>query len=947
VTDVRPLGRTQETAHLDAFLAHSGPGPRILLLTGEAGSGKTTLLDEGRNTAVAGGHRVLPAAPVETETALAYAGLADLLETVPPDLVDGLPGPQRLAVRHAVLRLETSTDPVDPQTTAMGVRTLLRRLAADRPVLMVIDDLPWLDQPSARVLAFVLRRMRDEPVRLLAAARAGWTGNADGTSEPLPAALDGVPAEQVSRLSVGPLSGPALRELVRNRLGLSLSRVELTRLSALSGGNPLFALALAKQAQSGTPDGLFGLPEAPPSLAELIQAQIAALPDGARDVLLTAALSSQASLRELAAAAAQPATARADLEDGLRSRLVTLSGDAVRFAHPVVRSVVIASASAAGRRAAHRRLAAVVTSPEGHARHLALATDAPDEAVAQLVTEAARACAHDGARDDAADLAELALAITPLGSEEGRRARGLLAAEQRFAARDPDRARALLEDLLPALPAGPDRAEALRRLVRYRAFCGEPLAVQVATLAEALTQADSDPVLRTRIQLDQSVLQANMGDPAAGLTRVSQALWDAQEAGDEQLIAECSGGLVFVNFVTGRGVREDLVRRALAGPPAPPWLSMEQRPNIAVGHVLHWSGDLAGARACYREEYLRTVATGTQANLPLLLWGLAETEVWAGDWPRAERIVAEGYGLAEDADSPIELAFMTAVRAGLYACRGETEAARRDAARSMSLAEGLGMAVVGLVAAPAFGTAALSVGDAAAVHRDLAPFADAIRATGVIEPSLCRFLPDEIEALTRLGELDQAEALLTPFEARSAELDRAWGRAAAARCRGVLLAARRDTGGAAAALESALELTRSLGQPLEEARTLLVAGEVARRARRKQQAATLLREARQRFGDLGAPRWRNLAESELGRVGIRGPRPAPGSRPDGGPALTSAEQQVADLVLTGRTNTEIAAELFMGKRTVEAHLSQVYRKYQVRSRTELTRKLPRPAPSAE
>ncbi len=121
---------------------------------------------------------MLAAAPVETETALAYAGLADLLETVPAGLVDGLPGPQRLAVRHAVLRLETSPDPVDPQTTAMGVRTLLRRLAADRPVLLVIDDLPWLDLPSARVLAFLLRRMRDEPVRLLAAARTGWTGGA-------------------------------------------------------------------------------------------------------------------------------------------------------------------------------------------------------------------------------------------------------------------------------------------------------------------------------------------------------------------------------------------------------------------------------------------------------------------------------------------------------------------------------------------------------------------------------------------------------------------------------------------------------------------------------------------------------------------------------------------------------------------------------------------------
>jgi DNA-binding CsgD family transcriptional regulator len=379
---------------------------------------------------------------------------------------------------------------------------------------------------------------------------------------------------------------------------------------------------------------------------------------------------------------------------------------------------------------------------------------------------------------------------------------------------------------------------------------------------------------------------------------------------------------------------------------------MEQRPNLAVGHLLHFSGDLTGARACYRQEYDRTVATGTSANLPLLLWAMAETEAWAGDWPLAQRYADHGYELAEDADSPIEVAFMAAVRGVLHAYQGRAEAARADAARAMQLAQGLGLAMVGVVAAQAFGAATLPTGDAAAVHRKLAPFADQVRAAGrpepgCFEPALYRFLPDEIEALTRLGELSPARDLLELFEIRSAELDRTWGRAAAARCRGLLLAADGDADGAAAALDLALEWGRDLGQPFEQARTLLTAGEVARRARRKQRAAGLLRDARQRFGDLGAPHWRDRAERELARVGIRGPRPSPGARPDGGPALTSAEQQVADRVLAGRTNAEIAAELFMGKRTVEAHLSQVYRKYQVRSRTELARKLPRPAPLGE
>jgi predicted ATPase len=229
---VRLLGREAETARIEAFLSVHRTDERVLLLAGEAGSGKTTLLDHGRDTAAVSDQCVLSATPVETETTLAYAGLADLLDPVPLDLVDGLPGPQRSAVRHAVLRLEPSPDPVDPQTTAMGVRTLLRQLAASCPVLLVIDDLPWLDQPSARVLAFILRRMGDEPVRLLAAVRTGWSGAAPSApSLPTLPALDGMPGDQVSRLTAGPLNAAALRELVHTRQGLLLTRPEATRLA--------------------------------------------------------------------------------------------------------------------------------------------------------------------------------------------------------------------------------------------------------------------------------------------------------------------------------------------------------------------------------------------------------------------------------------------------------------------------------------------------------------------------------------------------------------------------------------------------------------------------------------------------------------------------------------------------------------------------------------------
>ena len=205
--------------------------------------------------------------------------------------------------------------------------------------------------------------------------------------------------------------------------------------------------------------------------------------------------------------------------------------------------------------------------------------------------------------------------------------------------------------------------------------------------------------------------------------------------------------------MTGGGVRKDLISRALAGPEQPPALSVEKRPNVAVGHVLHWAGDLAGARACYEQEYARAVAEGVETSLPLLLWAMAENEAWAGDWQRAEQLATEGYGLAEDSASPAAIAFMSGTRGLLHAYRGRIEPARADGARALEQARALGIPLLAIVGAQPLGIAALSVGDAEGAHAQLGPVAEAALAAGMAEPSVCRFLPDEIEALTRLGGL--------------------------------------------------------------------------------------------------------------------------------------------------------------------------------------------------
>jgi DNA-binding CsgD family transcriptional regulator len=927
-----PIGRDAEAAKISRFLSELHKGPRVLLIEGEAGIGKTTLLREGQDAAVRLGITTLTAYPAESEMPLEFAGLADLLDAVPATVVGGLPVPQRQAVRQAVLRAEPLQRSTDPRTTATAVLTLLRCMAEQHPVAVIIDDLPWLDAPSARVLSFALRRLLHEPVGVLAVARTDWSAG-------LPhLATDSIAAERVDRLRLGPLSLGAVRELLAARTTLCPSRSLLLRLHETSAGNPLFALELAAKATAGGPSGLHDTFHVPDSLLRLVSGRVTRLSRRARDVLLVCSLAAEPVLPVIGAAARQPATAHADLQEGIQAGLVTnVSGD-ITFVHPLMRSVVISQARAADRHAAHRRLAAVVRSPEARARHLALGAEGPDESVAGEVEAAARMAAHRGACDMAGDLAELAVTLTPFAQAENQRRRTVLAAEQRFEASDPARACSLLESVIDAEPPGSARAELRRRLARYRVFRGEPLAAWVTSLGHALDEAGDDAAVRTVIMMDQTVAASHAGNLPDAIRSAELNLELAERMADEPLEAQCCAGLALATFLLGDGPRHDLISRALAGPEQPARLSMELRPNVTVGHILHWTDDLDGARILYQQEYAKAMEQGVQTGLPLLLWALAENEGWAGNWPRAEYLADEGYSLAEDSGSLGAIAFMSAVRGLLHAYRGRIDASQRDASRAVELARNLGMPLPAITAAQAFGIAALSVGDARSAHEQLGPFAETMLAAGIREPALCRFLPDEIEALTRLGEFSTAESLLSLFEARSAQLERSWGIATAGRCRGLLLAARGDLTDGEAALEAGLEAQKRLAMPFEEARTLLAAGEVHRRQRHKRKALALLQAALTIFEQLGAPRWQRRVTEELARLGT------PAAPSGNGPVLTAAEQRVADLVAAGHTNPEIAAELFMGLRTVEAHLSRVYRKLGVRSRTELCRMLLSVAP---
>jgi DNA-binding CsgD family transcriptional regulator len=819
------------------------------------------------------------------------------------------------------------------------VLTLLRSLAGTHPVVVGIDDLPWLDTPSALVLSFALRRLRLEAVGVLAAVRTDWWAG------PPRLATDAIPEERVDRLRLGPLSLAAIRELLSTRATPCPGRSLLVRLYQAAGGNPLFAMELAGRATTGIVPGPRDSLDVPDSLQRLVAGRITGLPRRTRDVLLVCALAEEPTVPLVYTAARQPATARADLHAGVQAGLLLDAGGQVTFVHPLMRSVVIGQARAADRRAAHRRLAAVVRGAEARARHLALEAEGPDEAAAGEVEAAARTAACRGAWDTAGDLAELAVALTPLAEPERQRRRIVLAAEQRFEASDPICACSLLESVVDAEPPGPARAELLRRMARYRVSHGEPPSSWAASLGRVLEEAGGDHAARTAIMMDQVVAATYAAEFPEAIRSATMVLETAERAGDKPLEAQSCAALALAEFLHGGGTRPDLISRALAGPEQSPSLSIDLRPRVAVGHILHLTDDLDGARTLYQQEYARAREQGVQAGLPLLLRAQAENEGRAGNWPRAEHLIAEGYRLAEDSGSPAAMAYASASRGLLHAYQGRIAASQLDAARAVELASNLGMPLLAASAAQAFGIAALSSGDARGAQARLAPFLATIRVAGIAEPGLYRFLPDGIEALTRLGDLGEAETLLAPFEIRSAQLGRGWGMATAGRCRGLLLAARGNLAGAEEVIEAAVAMHQHLPMPFEEARTLLAAGEIHRRARHKQRAAGLLQAALVIFERLGAALWQRRVLGELMRGGGHS---APTENRQ---VLTAAEQRVADLVAVGHTNPEIAAELFMGQRTVEAHLSKVFRKLGVRSRTELCRALilpgPRPMPAPE
>ena len=619
------IGRDAELAAADEFLAGLSTGPGVLLLEGEAGAGKTTLWNAAVAAATRRGFRVLSCRPAATEAKLSFGGLDDLLDGVVGEVSDSLPEPQRQAL-DAVLLRGPSTD-ADARTVCRAALEIVRLLAGSGPVVLAVDDVQWLDRPSAQVVEYVVRRLGDEPVGVMLAWRSA-------AAEALPLGLARVPwPERVRRLTVGPLSVGALHRLLQSHLELSLSRPILVRVHATSGGNPFYALEIAR-AVAATNRRLAAdepLP-IPATLTELVRSRLTRLPAATRDVLLVVSALAVPTMR-LVAAAVGDSRAGAAVERAARVGVLVAERDRLEFSHPLLASGVYADASRRRRIAVHRRLAEVVADEEERAHHLGLAAEDPDEAVAAALESAASLALKRGAPSTAAEFYERAGRLTPPADGDGVRRRLLVAARCHGVAGNTPRGRQLLEQVLSTDMPGPGRAEAL--LLLSSGEFGDLASEAVDMLEQALEEAAGRPELEARLLVELVSVHLGGWDIPAAAAHARVALAAAEQAGDLATLSRALVAAGRLEVFQGRPLGIELVQRAESMQPMVEHARIAALPSGWIGTLLRYMDDFDGARTRLEPLLSRAGELGDDSSTGELLYELSELECWAGNWERA------------------------------------------------------------------------------------------------------------------------------------------------------------------------------------------------------------------------------------------------------------------------------------------------------------------------
>ncbi len=890
-------------------------------LVGDAGIGKTAILIEASERARDRGWRVLSATPSASEMQLTFAALGDLIGTLGEQVLADLAPPQRRALEVALLRADGPA--VDARAVGLAVLATIRRLAEERPLLIAIDDVASLDAPSASALEFALRRLETAPVAVLTTRRAG---EHEASTLELEPALG---ASRVVRLHVGPLKLGAIHELLVSRLGAQVSRPALVALAEAAGGNPFLTVELARELERRgiAPAPGMALP-IPPSVKNVVAARLDRVPAEVRELLLAAAGLTRPTVELLGRIRPD---ADSLLQHAAGAGIVELGGDgSVRFAHPLLARVPYDGLEPSHRRELHARLAGVVDDAEERARHRALAASEQSAAVAGELESAAASAGARGAAQNAAELCRLAARLTPAAQARARSARLLAAAEWHHRAGDLERAAALAETLASTPGTGAEvHARALSLLATVRADT-EGVDAAIELYEQARRKPGVPAVVRAEIHRRCAWLNLGAGDARAA-DRHGRAALRLAAGQDPACEAAATAVGLLAEVVRGRRLRRDLLARAceleLTASDSGPGVWLETTPTVVEGVALLWAGDLEQAR----EPLERVRALAAEREDPWLeMHSLAYLSALAtnmGELREGLELASRYLELADATDQAPQRAGALWPVATAAAWLGDESEARAAAGEGVSLAESSGHALYEIGCLGALGLIELSAGRPADAAGVLERARHLARASGIVALSRVPLLPNLIEALIGSGELDRAEPLVAELQGIAASVGAPWALALACRCEGLLAEAAGQRERAIGTFERALAEHERQHRPPERARTELALGCALRRAGRKRAARETLERSAHAFEAIGARTWAGRARRELARIGGR---PAAG-----GDGLSATEASITELVRAGRTNREIAAELHLSPRTVEWNLSRIYRKFGVRSRTEL------------
>ncbi len=931
----RLLGRDALLARARAAL---DPGAG-LLLTGPAGIGKSAVLRVLAQEAAAAGTRVLRCAPTAADAGVPHAALGDLLRTVTEREYARLRRYRRQALDTALLRGDPprAEDPsiegpraegpraaADRFALRLAVADVLELLATETPVLLVLDDLPYLDPGSAEVLAHVAHRAADLGITVAAARGAG---TADG-----PAAPPRLHPPGAVELTLPPLTDSAVEALIAGDLPGDPDPRELRRILRLAAGNPFHARELAKAAADAAHHPVpSGEPPIPDSLGDPVRRRLHGLSTRTRAALLLAALADRPGLGLLRVAGLpDPASALAEAE---RRGLAAVDADGrVLLSAPLVAAVIRAEAPARERLAVHAALARTLAEPVERARHLALAHPYEDQHVAGVLAAAAATARRGGAADAAYELAVLAVDRTPADRPEDRHQRLLaVAAHAADAGRHQD-ARRAADRVLAETPDAVRRVHARLALLET---AGQALDGSGSLIEGGLNDAVGLPGLQARLRFWSAVRELLGGRTAGAGIEAGRAVALAARADDRATQVEALGLLATVQSMRGRPVAAET---ALASA----FRVAEAEGTAAVSASLVRRRALVDldadrvATARKRVDALAERAGEAGAVEELLSTVVAQVRILsrAGDCRNALATAQRGTRLLADAqlDSPLGhyLAALAesvggSVPRAVRLARAAVDGCTADGDRLFQI-RALGV----LGAAQLLGGSAPGAAEAAEALQHARELSADME---LADPDAVRRLADLAEALALLGEPAEAQRVLTEARTRVADWPRSWAEGALAaveRSEGLALAAVGRTEEGVAALRRSAARLRTVALPLDLARTLAGWGSVERRARHRSVARAVLSEAEQLCRA-------HAAQPLLARVRQEQERLDPGERDGLADDLTPSERRVADLVAGGATNREVAAALFVSVKTVEGTLSRVYRKLGVRSRTGLAR----------